>query len=245
MRKIAVIGSGTMGLGIALAFALQKYDVLIRDMDDTIIRASEARLSRELDKLAAKGKMDADEKADILTHMTFTTNLTMAADADLVVEAAVESLDIKRIIFDQLDKLCKQETILATNTASISITDIAAATRRPDRCIGMHFFHPATVMKLVEVIRGAHTSDETCAAASRLARAIGKNPVEVHEASGFVGNRQLAPIVHGTVDLAGSGITSVEGGDTAMKLAARHPAAHLALEDLMGCVPDRYGHMVQ
>ena len=179
MGKIAVIGGGTMGLGIGQAFAKKNYDVLIRDVDDATIQASEERLVKELDRLVSKGKMDRAEQVDILAHMTFTTDLSMAGDADLVVEAAVENLDIKRIIFGELDKLCKPETVLATNTSSISITAIATATKRPDKCIGMHFFNPATVMKLVEVIRGAHTSDETCAAVSELARAIGKEPVEV------------------------------------------------------------------
>ena len=234
MGKIAVIGGGTMGLGIGQAFAKKNYDVLIRDVDDATIQASEKRLVKELDRLVSKGKMDRAEQVDILAHMTFTTDLIMAGDADLVVEAAVESLDIKRIIFNELDKICKPETILATNTSSISITAIAAATQRPDKFIGMHFFNPATVMKLVEVIRGAHTSDETYTTIAELAKAIGKEPVEVNEAPGFVVNKILIPMINEACDLVYTGVASVEGVDTAMKLGANHPMGPLALGDLVG-----------
>ena len=234
MGKIAVIGGGTMGLGIGQAFAKKNYDVLIRDVDDATIQASEKRLVKELDRLVSKGKMDRAEQVDILAHMTFTTDLIMAGDADLVVEAAVESLDIKRIIFNELDKICKPETILATNTSSISITAIAAATQRPDKFIGMHFFNPATVMKLVEVIRGAHTSDETYNTIAELAKAIGKEPVEVNEAPGFVVNKILIPMINEACDLVYTGVACVEGVDTAMKLGANHPMGPLALGDLVG-----------
>ena len=234
MGKIAVIGGGTMGLGIGQAFAKKNYDVLIRDVDDATIQASEKRLVKELDRLVSKGKMDRAEQVDILAHMTFTTDLIMAGDADLVVEAAVESLDIKRIIFNELDKICKPETILATNTSSISITAIAAATQRPDKFIGMHFFNPATVMKLVEVIRGAHTSDETYNTIAELAKAIGKEPVEVNEAPGFVVNKILIPMINEACDLVYTGVASVEGVDTAMKLGANHPMGPMALGDLVG-----------
>ena len=208
--------------------------MLIRDVDDATIQASEKRLVKELDRLVSKGKMDRAEQVDILAHMTFTTDLIMAGDADLVVEAAVESLDIKRIIFNELDKICKPETILATNTSSISITAIAAATQRPDKFIGMHFFNPATVMKLVEVIRGAHTSDETYNTIAELAKAIGKEPVEVNEAPGFVVNKILIPMINEACDMVYTGVASVEGVDTAMKLGANHPMGPLALGDLVG-----------
>src|SRR5699024_10839303 len=159
MKKVVVIGGGTMGLDIAQVFARKGFDVVVRDIKDEIIQASEARLNKGLDKLVAKGKMDEAGKQAILDKMSFTTDLNAAADADLVVEAAIENLEIKKSIFAELDAICKPETILASNTSSISITAIAAATKRPDRFIGMHFFNPATVMKLVEVIRGANTSD--------------------------------------------------------------------------------------
>ena len=201
MKKIVVIGGGTMGLDIAQVFARNGYDVVVRDIKDEIIQASEARLNKGLDKLVSKGKLDEAKKAEILSHMSFTTELAAAADADLVVEAAIENLDIKKSIFAELDSLCKPETILASNTSSISITAIAAATKRPDKFIGMHFFNPATVMKLVEVIRGAHTSDETYKTIAELAAAIGKEPVEVNEAPGFVVNKILVPMINEGIDL--------------------------------------------
>ena len=234
MKKIVVIGGGTMGLDIAQVFAKKGFDVVVRDINDDIIKASEGRLNKGLDKLVSKGKMDEAKKADILAHMTFATDLNMAADADLVVEAAIENLDIKKSIFAELDKICKPETILATNTSSISITAIAAATKRPDKFIGMHFFNPATVMKLVEVIRGAHTSDETYKAVADLSVEIGKEPVEVNEAPGFVVNKILIPMINEAADLLYTGVASAEGIDTAMKLGANHPMGPLALGDLVG-----------
>ena len=234
MKKIVVIGGGTMGLDIAQVFAKKGFDVVVRDINDDIIKASEGRLNKGLDKLVSKGKMDEAKKADILAHMTFTTDLNMAADADLVVEAAIENLDIKKSIFAELDKICKPETILATNTSSISITAIAAATKRPDKFIGMHFFNPATVMKLVEVIRGAHTSDETYKAVADLSVEIGKEPVEVNEAPGFVVNKILIPMINEAIGLVETGVASVEDIDKAMMLGANHPMGPLALGDLIG-----------
>ena len=234
VEKIVIIGGGTMGLDIAQAFARSGYDVVVRDINDDIIKTSEGRLNKGLDKRVAKGKMDEAKKTDILAHMTFTTDLNMAADADLVVEAAVENLDIKKSIFADLDKICKPETILASNTSSISITAIAAATQRPDKFIGMHFFNPATVMKLVEVICGAHTSDETYTTIAELTKVIGKEPVEVNEAPGFVVNKILVPMINEACDLVYTGVASVEGVDTAMKLGANHPMGPLTLGDLVG-----------
>ena len=234
MKKIVVIGGGTMGLDIAQVFAKKGFDVVVRDIKDEIIAASEARLNKGLEKLVAKGKMDEAKKADILAHMSFTTDLNQAADADLVVEAAIENLEIKKSIFADLDKICKPETILASNTSSISITAIAAATQRQDKFIGMHFFNPATVMKLVEVIRGANTSDETTKIISDLSVEIGKEPVEVNEAPGFVVNKILVPMINEAADLLYTGVASAEGIDTAMKLGANHPMGPLALGDLIG-----------
>ena len=234
MKKVVVIGGGTMGLDIAQVFARNGFDVVVRDIKDEIIQASEARLNKGLYKMVAKGKMDEAKKADILAHMSFTTDLGQAADADLVVEAAIENLDIKKSIFAELDKICKPETILATNTSSISITAIASATKREDKFIGMHFFNPATVMKLVEVIRGAKTSDETSKAIADLSVTIGKEPVEVNEAPGFVVNKILIPMINEACDLLYTGVATAEGIDTAMKLGANHPMGPLALGDLVG-----------
>ena len=234
MKKVVVIGGGTMGLDIAQVFARKGFDVVVRDISDEIIKASEARLNKGLDKLVSKGKLDEAGKKAITDKMTFTTDLNMAADADLVVEAAIENLDIKKSIFAELDKICKPETILASNTSSISITAIAAATQRPDKFIGMHFFNPATVMKLVEVIRGAKTSDETYKTIHDLSVEIGKEPVEVHEAPGFVVNKILIPMINEACDLLYTGVATAEGIDTAMKLGANHPMGPLALGDLVG-----------
>ena len=234
MKKVVVIGGGTMGLDIAQVFARKGFDVVVRDIKDEIIQASEARLNKGMDKLGAKGKMDEAGKQAILDKMSFTTDLNAAADADLVVEAAIENLEIKKSIFAELDAICKPETILASNTSSISITAIAAATKRPDRFIGMHFFNPATVMKLVEVIRGANTSDETYKAIYDLSVEIGKEPVEVNEAPGFVVNKILIPMINEACDLLYTGVATAEGIDTAMKLGANHPMGPLALGDLVG-----------
>ena len=220
MKKIVVIGGGTMGLDIAQVFAKKGFDVVVRDISDEIIKASEARLNKGLDKLVSKGKMDEAGKKAVTDRITFTTDLNLAADADLVVEAAIENLEIKKSIFAELDKICKPETILASNTSSISITAIAAATKRADRFIGMHFFNPATVMKLIEVIRGANTSDETFQTIYALSQEIGKDPVEVAEAPGFVVNKILVPMINEAIGLVETGVASPEDIDKAMKLGA-------------------------
>jgi len=234
INKIVVIGGGTMGLDIAQVFARTGHQVVVRDIKDEIIAASEARLNKSLDKLVAKGKMDEAGKKAITDNISFTTDLNKAADADLVVEAAIENLEIKKSVFAELDAICKPECILASNTSSISITAIASATKRPDKFIGMHFFNPATVMKLVEVIRGANTSDETCKVITELSTAIGKEPVEVNEAPGFVVNKILIPMINEACDLLYTGVATAEGIDTAMKLGANHPMGPLALGDLVG-----------
>ena len=234
MKKIVVIGGGTMGLDIAQVFARKGFDVVVRDIKDEIIQASEARLNKGLDKLVAKGKLDEAGKKAIVDKIAFTTDLKLAADADLVVEAAIENLDIKKSIFAELDSICKPETILASNTSSISITAIAAATKRPDRFIGMHFFNPAIVMKLVEVIKGANTSRETFDAIYKLAQDVGKDPVEVAEAPGFVVNKILIPMINEAVGLVETGVASVEDIDKAMQLGANHPMGPLTLGDFIG-----------
>ena len=234
MKKIVVIGGGTMGLDIAQVFARNGFDVLVRDIRDDIIKASEVRLNAGLDKLVAKGKLDEAGKAAITGKIAFTTELSDAADADLVVEAAVENLEIKKDVFAELDGLCKPETIFASNTSSISITAIAAATKRADKFIGMHFFNPATVMKLVEVIKGANTSQETFDIIYALAKEIGKDPVEVAEAPGFVVNKILVPMINEAIGLVETGVASVEDIDKAMKLGGNHPMGPLELGDFIG-----------
>ena len=234
MKKIVVIGGGTMGLDIAQVFAKKGFDVVVRDIKDEIIKASEARLNKGLDKLVAKGKLDEAGKAAITGHISFTTDLKDAADADLVVEAAIENLEIKKSVFAELDSICKPETILASNTSSISITAIAAATKRPEKVLGMHFFNPAPAMKLVEVIRGARTNDETFKTVYDCAAEIGKSPVEVGEAPGFVVNRILFPMINEAIIVLENGIASKEDIDTAMMYGANHKMGPLALADLVG-----------
>lgn len=234
MKKIVVIGGGTMGLDIAQVFAKKDFDVVVRDINDDIIKASEARLNKSLDKLVAKGKMDEDKKAAILSHMSFTTDLAAAADADLVVEAAIENLEIKKSIFAELDSICKPETILASNTSSISITAIAAATKRADKFIGMHFFNPVPMMKLVEIIRGLQTSDATHDAVKALAEKLGKTPITVKNAPGFVVNRILVPMINEAFYVLAEGTATPEDIDEGMKLGCNHPIGPLALADMIG-----------
>ena len=234
MKKIAVMGGGTMGLDIAQVFARNGFEVVVRDIKKEIIEASEARLNKSLDKLVAKGKMDEAGKKAITDNVTFTVELADAADADLVVEAAIENLEIKKSVFKELDALCKPETIFASNTSSISITAIAAATKRADKFIGMHFFNPATIMKLVEVIKGAHTSQETFDTVYALAKQLGKDPVEVNEAPGFVVNKIMIPYINEAIGLVETGVASVEDIDKAMKLGGNHPMGPLELGDFIG-----------
>lgn len=234
MKNVFVVGAGTMGLDIAQVFCTAGFPVTVYDMTDEIIARSRARLEKGLDKRVAKGKITEEQKAAVMNGIEFTTQYDNAKHADLVIEAIIESVEVKKTVFRNLDSICPPETVFATNTSSISITEIAAATARPDRCIGMHFFNPATVMKLVEVIRGMATSDETFTAVYELSKAIGKTPVEVSEAPGFVVNRILIPMVNEAVGLVAEGVASPEDIDTAMKLGANHPMGPLALGDLIG-----------
>ncbi len=234
MEKIAVIGGGTMGLDIAQVFARKGYGVLVRDINDEIIKNCRLRLNEKLDRQVKRGRMSEDESRAVAEKILFTTMLSDTADSDLVIEAAVENLEIKKTIFAELDAVCKPEAILATNTSSISISAIASATQRPEKCIGMHFSNPATVMKLVEVIRGAKTSDDTAKAVHDLSVAVGKEPVEANEAPGFVLNKMLIPMINEAVNLLYTGVADAKGIDTAMRLGANHPMGPLELADLIG-----------
>lgn len=234
MEKIFVIGAGTMGAGIVQAFAQKGYEVIVRDIKDEFVDRGIAGINKGLTKLVSKGKITEEDKEAVLSKITGTTDLGLAADCDLVIEAAVENMEIKKQIFAELDEICKEETILASNTSSLSITEVASATNRPDRVIGMHFFNPATIMKLVEVIRGMATSQETFDKVKAMSEAIGKTPVEVAEAPGFVVNRILIPMINEAIGIYAEGIASVEDIDTSMKLGANHPMGPLALGDLIG-----------
>ena len=234
MEKICVLGAGTMGAGIAQAFAAKGHEVVLRDIKDEFVDRGLAGIKKGLEKMVAREKMTAEAMEDLLSRISGTTDLNMAADCDLVVEAAVENMEIKKQIFAELDRVCKPETILASNTSSLSITEVATATNRPDRVIGMHFFNPAPVMKLVEIIRGMATSQETYDAVQAVSVAMGKEPVEVAEAPGFVVNRILIPMINEAVGILAEGIANAEAIDTAMKLGANHPMGPLALGDLIG-----------
>lgn len=234
MKKIVVVGGGTMGLDIAHTFARSGYQVVVREISDELAGKSRDRLVATVDKLLAKGKIDEAKKSEIVGNMTFTADMNAAADADLVLEAIVERLEVKQSLFKELDGICKPETIFATNTSSISITAIAAATERSDRFIGMHFFNPATIMKLVEIIRGAHTSQETYDVIKKLSEDIGKEPVEINEAPGFVVNRILVPMINEAIGLVETGVASIQDIDTAMRLGANHPMGPLTLGDFIG-----------
>ena len=234
MEKIFVLGAGTMGSGIAQAFAQKGYEVILRDIKDEFVDRGLAGIGKGLGKLVAKGKITEEDKEAILSRISGTTDLNLAADCDLVVEAAVENMKIKKEIFAELDKICEEKTILATNTSSLSITEVAAATMRPDKVIGMHFFNPAQVMKLVEIIKGMATSQETFDKVKEVSVAIGKDPVEVAEAPGFVVNRILIPMINEAFGIMAEGLASPEDIDKAMMLGANHPMGPLALGDLVG-----------
>ncbi len=234
MEKIFVLGAGTMGAGIVQAFAQKGYEVIVRDIKDEFVERGIAGINKGLSKQVAKGKMTEEIKEEILSRISGTTDMNLAADCDLVVEAAIENMKIKKEIFAELDKICKPEAILASNTSSLSITEVASATSRPDKVIGMHFFNPAPVMKLVEIIRGMATSQETFDLVKEISLAIGKEPVEVKEAPGFVVNRILIPMINEASFILQEGIASVEDIDTAMKYGANHPMGPLALGDLIG-----------
>ncbi|MBN1044085.1 MULTISPECIES: 3-hydroxybutyryl-CoA dehydrogenase [Clostridium] len=234
MKKVFVLGAGTMGAGIVQAFAQHGYEVIVRDIKDEFVERGIAGINKGLTKQVAKGRMTEEVKEEILSRISGTTDMKLAADCDLVVEAAIENMKIKREIFAELDGICKPETILASNTSSLSITEVASATKRADKVIGMHFFNPAPVMKLVEIIRGMATSQETFDAIKELTVAIEKNPVEVAEAPGFVVNRILIPMINEGIGILAEGIASVEDIDTAMKYGANHPMGPLALGDLIG-----------
>lgn len=234
MKNILVVGAGTMGLDIAQVFCAAGLHVSVYDMTDEIIARSAARLEKGLKKRVEKGKMTEEAMKVMIEGIHFTTVYDSAKEADLVIEAIIESVEVKKTVFRNLDAICPPETVFATNTSSISITEIAAATSRPDKFIGMHFFNPATVMKLVEVIRGMATSDETFNAVYALAEEIGKTPVEVKEAPGFVVNRILIPMINEAIGLVAEGVASPADIDTAMKLGANHPMGPLALGDLIG-----------
>ncbi|WP_196859028.1 3-hydroxybutyryl-CoA dehydrogenase [Pedobacter sp. CAN_A7] len=235
MKNIAVIGSGTMGNGIAHTFAQFGYPVVLIDINEEALDRGLATIVKNLDRQVSKGTITAEDKANTLQNISKSTLMrTGVAEADLIVEAATENLDLKLKIFTDLDAYAKAGTILASNTSSISITQIAAATNRGEKVIGMHFMNPVPVMKLVEVIRGYATSDETTAAVMEISSALGKSPVEVNDYPGFVANRILMPMINEAIFTLFEGVAGVHEIDTVMKLGMAHPMGPLQLADFIG-----------
>ncbi|MCX7822829.1 MAG: 3-hydroxybutyryl-CoA dehydrogenase [Syntrophobacterales bacterium] len=235
IKKVCVLGAGIMGSGIAQVIAEAGYEVVMRDIETSFVEKGIATIKANLDRAVSKGKKEASEAEAIMKRIKGTLDIKEAAqDAQLVVEAVVEIMDVKKQVFKELDSICPETTIFASNTSGLSITEMASVTKRPDRFIGMHFFNPVPVMKLVELIRGFATSDETFAIVKTLVEKIGKTPVEVKEAPGFVVNRILCPMINEAIFVYSEGLASAEDIDKAMMLGANHPIGPLALADMVG-----------
>lgn len=236
MKKIGVLGRGTMASGIIQVLAQNEYDVVmwVRNIDEANPRGSLKSVDKNLSRMVKKEKITEENKQKVLSRIEITTKFEDLKDCDLVIEAISEDMKVKKDTFKKLDEICKSEAILASNTSSLSITDVASATNRPEKVIGMHFFNPVPVMKLVEVIKGIATSEETRNTIFELAEKLGKTPVEVEEAPGFVVNRILIPMINEAVGILGDGVAKAEDIDEAMKLGANHPIGPLALGDLVG-----------
>ena len=234
MKKIGVMGTGTMGSGIIQVCAAAGYDVVIRSSKQEYIDGALAKIDKNLTKMVSREKITEDDKAATLGRISGGTTFDVLADCDLIIESSTENMDKKKELFAELDKVCKDDAILATNTSALSITEIAAVTSRPAQVIGMHFFNPVPAMKLVEVVKGIATSDEVKDAVIATTESLKKTPVEVAEAPGFVVNRVLIPMINEAVGILADGVASAEGIDTAMKLGANHPMGPLALGDLIG-----------
>ncbi|WP_340156012.1 3-hydroxybutyryl-CoA dehydrogenase [uncultured Winogradskyella sp.] len=235
MKNIAVIGAGTMGNGIAHTFAQSGFNVQLIDISEDSLKRGVDTIARNLDRMVAKEKISEADKLTTLGNITtFTSTEDGVKNADLVVEAATENLDLKLKIFKQLNAVCGDKTILATNTSSISITQIAAVTSRPEKVIGMHFMNPVPIMKLVEIIRGYSTSDEVTSTIMELSKTLGKTPTEVNDYPGFVANRILMPMINESIETLYNGVAGVEEIDTVMKLGMAHPMGPLQLADFIG-----------
>ncbi len=232
--KIMVLGAGTMGAGIVQNAAASGFEVVLRDIKQEFVDRGIKGIEKNLTKMVDRGKLDAAAKDATMAKITGTVDMAAAKDCDLIIEAALEVMDIKKSIFKELDELCKPECILASNTSALSITEIAAATNRADKVIGMHFFNPVPAMKLVEIIRGANTSQATFDAIKDLSTKMGKAPVEINEAPGFVVNRLLIPMLNEGMYAVMEGVANPADVDTSMKFGAGHPMGPLALADMIG-----------
>lgn len=234
IKIIGVIGAGTMGSGIAQAFSAKGFNVILQDVSNAALEKGVAAISNSLDRLIKKGVATADEKVQTLKHISSTTNVADLAKADLVIEAATENESVKIKILQGVEAVLRPETIIATNTSSLSITKLAAATKRPDKMVGMHFFNPVPMMALVEIIRGLQTSEATVDAVTELAKALGKTPIGVKNSAGFVVNRILCPMINEAIFVYSEGLASAAEIDEGMKLGCNHPIGPLALADLIG-----------
>ncbi|OLR56268.1 3-hydroxybutyryl-CoA dehydrogenase [Hornefia porci] len=234
MKKIGVLGTGTMGAGIVQVLAQNGYEVVMRARHQESIDKGMAKVEKNLSKLVKKEKISEEDKAAALGRISGSTELSIIADVDLVIEASTENMEAKKALLKEVDELTKPECIIASNTSSLSITDIAMSTSKPDKVVGMHFFNPVPAMKLVEIINGLLTSEETNKTVTELSEALGKTPVQVKEAPGFVVNRILIPMINEAIGILNEGIASAEDIDTAMKLGCNHPMGPLALGDLIG-----------
>jgi 3-hydroxybutyryl-CoA dehydrogenase len=234
MKKVGVIGTGTMGAGIVQVLAQHGYEVVMRSRHQESVDKGLAKVEKNLSKMVAKEKISEDDKNAAMERITGSTDISIVKDADLIIEAASEDMEAKKALFKELDELVGPDTILASNTSSLSITEIAMATSRPDKVVGMHFFNPVPAMKLVEIINGLLTSEETNKAVTDLSTDLGKEPVQVKEAPGFVVNRILIPEINEAIEILNEGIATAEDIDTAMKLGCNHPMGPLALGDLIG-----------
>jgi 3-hydroxybutyryl-CoA dehydrogenase len=235
IRNVSVIGAGTMGNGIAHVFAQYGFNVVLSDLKREYLDHALSTIQTNFDRQIKKGSLREDQKKQALDRIRTTTDFAESIRAaDLVIEAVVEVAEVKKKIFADLDRLCSPSTIIATNTSSISITELAAVTSRAEKCIGMHFMNPVPVMKLIEVIRGFRTSDETCVLIMELSKKLEKIPVEVKDYPGFISNRILIPMINEAIYCVMEGIASPESVDTVMKLGMNHPLGPLALADLIG-----------
>lgn len=234
IQKVMVIGAGQMGSGIAQVCAMSGYEVLLHDLKDEYVEKGLGTIAKNLSRQVEKGKMKSEEKDAVLSRLTSSTNLKNAAAVDLVIEAAVENMEIKTRIFAELDEITPRHVILASNTSSLPITEIAAATKRPEKVIGMHFMNPVPVMKLVEVIRGLATADEVYQEVEKLAESLNKVPVEVNDFPGFVANRILMPMINEAIYTLYEGVATKEAIDDVMKLGMNHPMGPLTLADFIG-----------
>ena len=234
IKRVGVVGAGTMGNGIAQVFAQSGFDVVLSDVTDAILDRAVALVGGSMDRMIKKEKMTAAQKDAALKHITKTTSLKAMADCDIIIEAIIEDFATKKKMFEELDRVAKACAILATNTSAISITKIAACTKRPTDVIGMHFMNPVPVMALVEIVRGIATSDEVYKATEDLAKKLGKTPVEVSDYPGFVANRLLMPMINEACYTLMEGVATKEAIDTVMKLGMAHPMGPLQLADLIG-----------